>query len=93
MAVDINGLEKIEHAIGALFKSVDDVVGVLSPKAGKDDPALISFSITISIFQEDDLGGVGDISSTICWEDCSRNVQVVGKDSALVGNTITVRIL
>ena len=93
VAVDVNGLKEIKHAIGALLKSVDDVVGVLSPKAGKDDPALISFPITISIFQEDDLGGVRDIGSTIRWEDRGRNVQVVGKDSSLVGNTITVRVL
>ena len=93
VAVDVNGLEEVEHAIRALLESVNNVVGILGSKAREDDAAMVRFAVARGVFEEDDLGGVGDVSTAIGGKDCSGDVKVVGKDSGLVGFAIVVGVL
>src|SRR5438128_2061199 len=84
VAMDVNGLIEIKFTVRAPMKGVNEMIRVLCPKAGKHDPLLVRFAITIGIFEIEQLGALPHINPTIARHDASRDEQAVREHRGFV---------
>ena len=92
VAVNVNRLAEVEHAIRAVLESVDNMVGVLGAKAGENRAAFVGNEVAVGVLKKEDLGGIGNIGPAVPWDDTGGDMKVVCEDGALVGNAIAVGI-
>ena len=85
VAVDIDRLVEVEHAVRAPAKRMHDMVRVLGAEAGKDDAPVIGLAIAVCIHEVDKLGAVGDVRAAVARLNPGRNKQTVCEDRDLVG--------
>src|SRR5438132_604729 len=85
VAVDIDRLVEVEHAVRAPAKRMQNMVRVLGAEAGKDDAPVIGLAIAVRIHEVDEFGAVGDVRASVARLNSGGNEQTVCEDRDLVG--------
>ena len=93
MAMDINRLIEIEHAVIAPPQGVQDVVGVFGAEAREDDAGRVGLAVAVGVFEVQELGAVGHVGTAVAGLDAGGDQQPAGEDGRRVGPAVVVAIL
>src|SRR5262249_39558916 len=92
VAMDVDGLIHVEHAVRAPAKGVQHVMGVFGAETGQDDLAAGGFAFAVGVAEMEEVGAGGDVDAAIARFDASRDKQAVGEDGCLVGAAFAVGV-
>src|SRR6516225_5730487 len=93
MAVNVDGLVEIQHAVGAPAQGVQDMVGILGTETGEDHTALQRLAGSLGRLQMNELGAIGDVGAAVAGFDSGGDKQPIGEDGDFVRFTFALGIL
>ena len=88
-----DALLEIQPSSGTSPPGADGVVAVLDPEAGQRQLLHVSDIIPVGIPEEEDIRGLGDVTSAICQRDTRRHVKTVSEHGRFVGFAVIVAVL
>ena len=85
VAVDVDRLVEIQHAVRTPAQGVNHVVGVLGAEAREDDPAPVRLAARLARGQVEQVGAIDHVDAPVARLQPGRDEQAVRENSGLVG--------
>ena len=92
MAVNIDRLIHIQHAVHSPAERMQDVVRIFSPKTTQHDPRLVCLVVAVRVLEMDNFRTVGNVGAAIPRFNTGRDQQAISKHCRLVGGSVTISI-
>src|SRR5262249_21638498 len=84
VAVNIDGLVHVKHAVRAPAERVQDVVRILRAEATQDNALLVGFACAFRVGKVNQVRTVRNVDAAVAGFQAGRDEQAFGKDSSLV---------
>jgi hypothetical protein len=87
-----DAVSHVQVSVGAPGEAIEEFVTILETEAGHDGLTVVSAVIVGSILEEQEVGGLTDVSTAVAQEQAGGEVEAVGPDVDCVGVAIAVGI-